>query len=80
MEEFLREAFQTDDIDNIDHDKVKKFVQPSNKLLPRLTYRRGVGRHLQGRKSVVVLKSKKKEELEAEERVRKLRNPRVGFR
>jgi hypothetical protein len=82
MEEFLKEAFKTDDIKNISPEKVEAFVERQNSLIPRINYRRGVGKALMGRKPIVVLtKNVEQKEVKGMSQAQfNQRNPNIGFK
>ena len=57
MQEVLKETFNVDSLEEIGEETIHKLVTPvSNKLIPRLAYRMGVGNALAGRKKHFVMK------------------------
>jgi solute carrier family 8 (sodium/calcium exchanger) len=63
MKKFLKDAFNTDDIRNIDPQEVEKVLKPQS-MIPRLQFRKQFANKISGRRDFVVVKGMKHQQEE----------------
>jgi hypothetical protein len=63
MKKFLKEAFNTDDIRNIDPAEIEKVLKPQS-MIPRLQFRKQFANKISGRRDFVVVKGMKHQQEE----------------
>lgn len=80
MKEFLKQTMKTDQIENVNLEKLKEAIEGKS-MLTRLKYRKSVGNFMQGKKKIMAKGEVfKQEHAQAEFIDDKLKHPMFGFK